>query len=94
MGSISKITSGSLAKSNKVNEIIKKVNAIENMTIRGAVGDEPTQLTVSDNDSELVTSGGGGGGGLPDGYVETDVILCVNGSPVNGQILFYETTTP
>lgn len=31
-----------------------------------------------------------GGGGLPDGYVETDVILCVNGSPVNGQFLFKE----
>jgi len=30
------------------------------------------------------------GGGLPDGYVETDVILCVNGSPVNGQFLFKE----
>lgn len=33
-----------------------------------------------------------GGGGLPEGYVETDVILCVNGSPVNGQILFKEDT--
>ncbi len=32
----------------------------------------------------------GGGGGVPDGYVETDVILCQNGSPVNGQILFKE----
>lgn len=40
-------------------------------------------------DPKLV--GGGGGGGLPDGYVETDVILCVNGSPVYGQFLFKET---
>ena len=32
------------------------------------------------------------GGGLPEGYVETDVILCVNGSPVNGQFLFKEDT--
>ena len=30
------------------------------------------------------------GGGLPDGYIETDVILCVDGSPVNGQFLFKE----
>jgi len=30
------------------------------------------------------------GGGLPAGYVETDIILCVNGSPVNGKILFKE----
>jgi len=37
------------------------------------------------------SGGGGGGGGLPDGYVETDVILCVNGSPVSGQFLFKET---
>jgi len=34
-----------------------------------------------------------GGGGLPDGYVETAVIICVNGSPVNGQFLFKEDTT-
>ena len=32
----------------------------------------------------------GGGGGLPDGYVETAVIICVNGSPVSGQFLFKE----
>jgi hypothetical protein len=30
------------------------------------------------------------GGGLPDGYVETAVIICVNGSPVSGQFLFKE----
>ena len=29
-------------------------------------------------------------GGLPDGYVETAVIICVNGSPVYGQFLFKE----
>jgi hypothetical protein len=28
--------------------------------------------------------------GVPAGYVETDIILCVNGSPVNGKILFKE----
>ena len=28
--------------------------------------------------------------GIPDGYVETEVILCVNGSPVTGNILFQE----
>ena len=47
----------------------------------------------SNADSEAGTDGGGGGGGggLPDGYVETDVILCVNGSPVNGKFLFKVT---
>lgn len=29
-------------------------------------------------------------GGLPDGYVDTEVVLCRNGSPVNGSILFKE----
>ena len=28
--------------------------------------------------------------GVPDGYEETDIVLCVNGSPVNGAILFNE----
>ena len=37
-------------------------------------------------------SGPESGGGLPDGYVETDVIICVNGSPVSGQFLFKEDT--
>ena len=31
-----------------------------------------------------------GASGLPEGYVETAVILCVDGSPVNGSILFNE----
>ncbi len=29
-------------------------------------------------------------GGIPDGYAETEVILCQNGSPVNGSIIFKE----
>jgi hypothetical protein len=32
------------------------------------------------------------GGGLPDGYVETAVTLCQNGSPVTGSILFKPDT--
>jgi hypothetical protein len=47
------------------------------------------QFTAPEATPERVS---GGGGGLPDGYVETDVILCVNGSPVNGQFLFKEDT--
>jgi len=38
--------------------------------------------------SPVPSSSSGGGGGLPDGYDETAVILCENGSPVNGSILF------
>lgn len=89
MGNITKSTRGSLAKTKKQNEIIQKVNAIENMTVRAATDEEAPRLIVSDNNSELIVPGGGGGG-LPDGYEETAVILCQNGSPVNGQILFKE----
>jgi len=56
MGNIQEIKSGSLAKSNKVNELIKKINALENMTIWAAVGDETSKLGVSDNNSELIIS--------------------------------------
>ena len=31
-------------------------------------------------------------GGLPDGYVETAVTICANGSPVSGQFLFKQDT--
>lgn len=44
--------------------------------------------TVSSTGGDVDNGGGGGGGGLPDGYVETDFIMCVNGSPVSGKILF------
>ena len=150
MGNIKKETRGSLAKTRKQNEIIQKVNAIENMTIRAATEEEAPRLLVSDNGSELIVpggtvDGGGGGGGLPEfpgedpsanikapliwdddngealwlqgetqgpgddktyvdifGYhpdptidsfslVRTELldgIICENGSPVNGKVLF------
>jgi hypothetical protein len=71
MGNIKKVTRGALAKTRKQNEIIAKVNAIENMTVRAATDEEAPRLLVSDNGSELVVpggsgGGGGGGGGLPE----------------------------
>jgi len=36
----------------------------------------------------VVVGGGGGGGGIPDGYSEVSVIICINGSPTSGTILF------
>lgn len=85
MGNISKVTRGSLAKSRKLNEVIQKVNAIENMTIRGATEDESPRLIVSDNNSELIVGAGAGGAA---GGVNTEFILCSNGEPVSGKILF------
>lgn len=48
--------------------------------------------TVQDDGIDNVdsTENSDDGGGLPDGYVETAVIICVNGSPVSGQFLFKE----
>ena len=64
--------------------------------------DNPTDpnTTIDDNSTDQTGSnpengdGGSsdGGGGLPDGYVETAVTICVNGSPVIGQFLFKEDT--
>jgi hypothetical protein len=52
--------------------------------------------TINDNGVDSAISHSGSvsdtGGGLPDGYVETAVIICVNGSPVSGQFLFKEDT--
>lgn len=49
------------------------------------------KYTPSDNNAvlELVKTEEEGGG-VPEGYVETEVILCQNGSPVAGTILFKE----
>lgn len=71
MGDIEKIKIMELARSSKVNEIIPVVNALSNMTVRLAEGEEEPGLNVADNNAELVvpvgTGGGGGGGaGLPE----------------------------
>ena len=79
MGNITRISSGSLAKSNKVNQLIDKLNALENMTIRQGEGEEQPSLVVSDNNSELITTAGGGGGtgggvDLPEGDDNNDIL--------------------
>jgi hypothetical protein len=53
--------------------------------------EEPRNQTLYAEEPPMSTSGGGGGGGggsLADTYTETDAILCQNGSPVSGKILF------
>lgn len=88
--SIEKVTSGSVAKNNKLNEVIAAINSLTGMTVRQGSSSESPKFVYGERKSELITTGGGGGGGggLPDGYVETDFIMCVNGSPVSGKILF------
>lgn len=75
----------------------------ERRKIKAGVYDLSTQPRDDDNkqgtDERIQNDGidnipksddGSSGGGLPDGYVETDFIMCVNGSPVSGKILFKE----
>jgi hypothetical protein len=84
MPEITKITSGSLAKSNKLNEVINIVNSIGfNLTVRAGINDETPQLIVSDNNAELIVSAGSGSGG--GGNI--DVIWCVNGEPYSGTVV-------
>jgi hypothetical protein len=54
--------------------------------------DQDSNQRGEDNFNPSYDETSGGGGGLPDGYVETAVTICVNGSPVIGQFLFKEDT--
>jgi hypothetical protein len=45
-------------------------------------------VAVRVTDGNIVIAGTGAGNGVPDGYVEREVILCENGEPITGTILF------
>ena len=83
--SIEKVTSGSVAKNNKLNEVIAAINSLTGMTVRQGSSSESPKFVYGERKSELITTGGGGAGG---DFVETNFIMCVNGSPVSGKILF------
>ena len=53
---------------------------------------EGTDERIQNDGIDAITNPLDGSNGLPDGYVETAVIICVNGSPVSGQFLFKEDT--
>ena len=84
MGSIKEVTSGSLAKNNKLNEVIRAINALNGMTVREGASTESPQLVVGTAKVELITTAGGGGvsSGEP-----IDVIWCINGVPTNGTVV-------
>lgn len=85
---IDEVTSGSLAKNGKLNEVIRYLNSIINTHVEiSDIGDgspDAPGFHITENQSLLVIPEGG----LPEGYVETSVTLCQNGSPVDGSILF------
>jgi hypothetical protein len=97
MARIEEIKSGSLAKSKKLNEVIRYLNSLLNAKVREGSSTESPKLVAGEISTEIITTGGSadvpeGGGGVPEGYVETAVTLCQNGSPVTGSILFKPDT--
>ena len=68
----------------KQNAIIEALRPLLQLEIQS--GDTNTILQSETNTVIQVS----GGGGVPDGYVEQDVTLCVNGAGVSGKILFKE----
>lgn len=89
MANIEKVTEGSLAKNNKLNEVIEKLNPLLNIEVNQVEEDKPLEIEYSDNNVVLrVPASATEGGGLPEGFAETAVTLCQNGSPITGKILF------
>lgn len=89
MANIEKVTQGALAKNKKLNEIINRLNPLLNIEVNEVEEDAPLEIEYSDNNVVLRVPSGGG---VPEGYVETAVTLCQNGSPVTGSILFKPDT--
>ncbi len=87
--SIEYAKNGSLAKNKKLNEVIEALNSIINMSVREGANGEAPEFTFGQIQSSLVTTGGitdnsytggdTGGGGIPDGYTETLVNMCIDG---------------
>ena len=66
-----------------INLIVTKLKPLTNIEVRNG---EKTSIKQSGNNTVIEVSSGG----VPEGYEETDIILCENGTPVNGKILFKE----
>lgn len=65
-----------------INLIVKKLKPLTNIEIRKS---NTNRIQQSESNTVIEIESGGG---IPEGYEETDVILCVNGTATNGKILF------
>tara|TARA_R110000850_G_scaffold217401_1_gene343100 strand:- start:631 stop:909 length:279 start_codon:yes stop_codon:yes gene_type:complete len=74
--SIEKVTSGSVAKNNKLNEVIAAINSLTGMTVRQGSSSESPKFVYGERKSELITTSGGGAGGAggAGGSFELDVV--------------------
>lgn len=59
MSNIEEVTSGSVAKNNKLNEVIRAINALQTMTVRQGSDSESPKLIIADRGNVLITTGGG-----------------------------------
>jgi len=84
MANIEKVTDGSLAKNNKMNEVIGRLNPLLDIEVNQVEADEPLEIEYSDNNVVLRVPKAG----LQEGFEEKSVTLCENGSPITGKILF------
>ena len=65
-----------------INLIVTKLKPLTNIEVKQG---RSNKIIKSENNTVIEVAGG-----VPEGYEETDIILCENGTPVNGKILFKE----
>lgn len=77
MARIEEIKSGSLAKSKKLNEVIRYLNSLLNAKVREGSSTESPKLVVGEISTEIITTGGSGDSGDSGGFdlVTFDVVL-------------------
>ena len=64
-----------------INLIVTKLKPLTNIEVRQGA---ETSIKQSENNTVIEFTG------VPKGYEETSIVLCENGTPVNGKILFKE----
>jgi len=63
-----------------INLIVTKLKPLTNIEVKQG---RSNKIIKSENNTVIEVAGG-----VPEGYEETDIVLCQNGTPVNGKILF------
>ena len=86
MARIEEIKSGSLAKSKKLNEVIRYLNSLLNAKVREGSSNESPKLVAGEISTEIITTGGSGGG-VPEGFAE-ETLDVVNSDNTAGQRVF------
>jgi len=91
MARIEEIKSGSLAKSKKLNEVIRYLNSLLNAKVREGSSTESPKLVAGEISTEIITTGGSAdvpeGGGVPEGFAE-ETLDVVNSDNTAGQRVF------